>query len=73
MKISYDPQVDAAYIQIKKGKYDHTVPVSPNVFIDLDKQKRILGIEILDFKKETDFKGEADLQVKLTNLAKIRA
>ncbi|MEM0326873.1 MAG: DUF2283 domain-containing protein [Desulfurococcaceae archaeon] len=50
MKISYDPEVDALYIQFQ----DTTVitqHIAEGIAIDYDQHGRIAGIEILDAKK----------------------
>lgn len=52
MKISYDPKVDAMYIAFKKGKYDRTKKVSDEILVDVSKNGDVLGIEILDAKKQ---------------------
>lgn len=39
MKITYDKKVDAMYIKLRKGRYDHT------------KKGEVLGLEILDASK----------------------
>ena len=51
MKVKYDPKVDAVYIELSKGKYDRTRKVSSSVMVDEDVKGRILGIEVLDAKK----------------------
>ena len=51
MKIKYDPKVDAVYIEFAKGRYEHTRKVSDVVLVDEDKKGKILGVEILDAKK----------------------
>jgi len=52
VKISYDPKVDAMYIAFKKGKYDRTKKVSDEILVDVDKNGVVLGLEILDVKKQ---------------------
>ncbi|HLA04257.1 MAG TPA: DUF2283 domain-containing protein [Patescibacteria group bacterium] len=52
MKISYDPKVDAMYIRFKSGKYDHTKKVSDEILVDVTKTGDVLGLEILDAKKQ---------------------
>lgn len=47
MKVTYDPEVDAAIIHIQKGKYEISEPVDEDIIIDFDKEGRILSIEIL--------------------------
>lgn len=51
MKIKYDPKVDAMYIDLAGGRYDRTRKVSRSILVDEDKNGKILGIEILDAKK----------------------
>jgi uncharacterized protein YuzE len=47
MKIDYDPQADAMYIQLKDGEIEDTLEVGKNIFVDVDKDDVPLGIEIL--------------------------
>lgn len=52
MKISYDPKIDAMYIRLGSGRYDHTQKVNDNVMVDVSKGGKVLGLEILDAKKQ---------------------
>ncbi len=48
----YDQEADAAYIKVKKGaKVYETAEIEDNVLADLDKNKKLIGIEILNFSK----------------------
>ena len=54
MKIEYDKDADAAYIyfkEITEGEAVQTISLNESVNIDLDKEGRTLGIEILDANK----------------------
>lgn len=51
MKVEYDKKVDAMYATLKKGQVAKTIKLDENVIIDLNKSKRILGIEILSVKE----------------------
>ena len=51
MKMKYDSKVDAAYIELAKGKYKKTRKVSDVILVDEDAKGKILGIEILDATK----------------------
>lgn len=51
MKLKYDPKVDAMYIELAKGKYERTRKVSDVVLVDENSKGKILGVEILDAKK----------------------
>jgi len=48
--MTYDPEADAVYIVIGKGKYDHTEEAGPFIY-DVDDAGRVLGIEILAVSK----------------------
>lgn len=48
MKIQYDKEVDALYIQLRDAKPADTADVEEGVTIDLDAKGHIVGIEILD-------------------------
>jgi uncharacterized protein YuzE len=52
MKISYDPKVDAMYIRFKSGKYDHTKKITDVILVDVTKDGKVLGLEILDAKRQ---------------------
>jgi uncharacterized protein YuzE len=51
MKIEYDPQADALYIQLRDGKIAETVETSKYIYTDVDEEGRPLGIEILFVKR----------------------
>lgn len=55
MKTTYDKTTDAMYIYLKKGQISRTIPLSDQIIIDLDKKGILLGIEILDAKKQFGF------------------
>ncbi len=55
MKTTYDKEADAAYIYvrhpIKPGESKKTIELDKDIIIDLDKDGRLLGVEILNAKK----------------------
>lgn len=55
MKIEFDKEADAAYIylkdEVKSGEAKKQICVSDEIIIDLDSDDKILGIEILNAKK----------------------
>lgn len=51
IKVTYDGEVDAKYVSIKKGKVHETKIIEDWLFFDLNQQGQILGIEILDVSK----------------------
>ena len=55
MKVEFDKEADAAYIylkdRIRKGEVKKTITVSDTIILDLDKNKKLLGIEVLNATK----------------------
>ncbi len=52
MKITYDKDVDAVYIQLIEGDHQcRTVSLNDDVALDFDERERLVGIEILDARR----------------------
>lgn len=54
MKITLDKEADAVYIyfkEISKGEVANTISLNESVNVDLDKEGKTIGIEILDASK----------------------
>ena len=51
MKISYDKTVDAMYIKLRTGRFNHTKKVTKDVLINVSEKGEVLGLEILDASK----------------------
>jgi uncharacterized protein YuzE len=52
MKITYDEEVDAMYIQLIDGEHQlRTLGLNDDVALDFDEQERLVGIESLDAKR----------------------
>jgi uncharacterized protein YuzE len=48
MKIEYDKEVDALYIRLQERHVNRTVEIEDGINIDLDKNGKLIGIEILN-------------------------
>ena len=48
--MTYDPEADAVYVYIGRGKVDRTEEAGPFIY-DVDAEGRVLGIEILSVSK----------------------
>lgn len=48
MKITYDPEADALYIQLTSAKAEDSLDIEEGVTVDLDGEGHIIGIELLD-------------------------
>lgn len=49
MNITFDSEVDAAYIKIHRGSVYATRKIADNFLIDVDRRGKVLGIELLFF------------------------
>ena len=68
MKITYDPEVDAAYISFRKKRAPvTTIRLSEDVAVDFGPREEIVGIEILDASRHMRL-GKKNLKVELENL-----
>lgn len=64
MELEYDKQADAIYISFQKKPVYKSEEVSPGVILDLDKQGRTIGIEVLDVSKKIPQKDLLQFSVK---------
>ncbi len=51
MKITFDKEADALYIEFSSGEFDSNKKIDDDTIIDLDKKGNILGIELLNVSK----------------------
>jgi len=63
MKVSYDKEADAVYIEIAEGEADGVVEVKEGINIDFSKNGNILGIELLDASKKISLSSLYSYQI----------
>lgn len=55
MRVSFDKEVDAAYIYLKdkigKGEVKSTIALNDDIILDFNGDKKLIGIEILSASK----------------------
>jgi len=51
MKITFDKEADAVYIEFSSGEFSSNKKIDDETIIDLDKNSNILGIELLNVSK----------------------
>jgi uncharacterized protein YuzE len=51
VKIEYDPEADALYIQIREAHPSDNIDIEDGVTVDVDERGHIVGLEILDASK----------------------
>ena len=50
MSSYYDDDIDAGYVRFTDNKIVKTEPISKNMYVDLDKNDKPVGVEILGMK-----------------------
>jgi uncharacterized protein YuzE len=55
MKISYDKEIDALYINFVDIPGVDSFEISPDYIADVDEQGNLIGIEVLNVKNKVDF------------------
>ena len=47
MKLEFDPQADAVYLELTDAEVEESKEVQPGIILDYDVEGRIVGIEVL--------------------------
>jgi len=63
MKISYDQETDAMYIQFREGEFDRNKEPAPGIILDLDAAGTVLGIEVLCASRRSALEDLFDINV----------
>ena len=64
MEISYDKDADAMYIEFRKGEFAKNKKVDDFTIIDLDKEGKILGIELLEVSTRIPIESLSEIHLK---------
>jgi uncharacterized protein YuzE len=51
VKIEYDPEADALYIQVREADAADNIDIEDGVTVDVDAERHIVGLEILEASK----------------------
>jgi uncharacterized protein YuzE len=64
MKIEYDPEADALYIQIRQAPPSDNIDIEEGVTVDVDDQGHIVGVEILDASQRSSPSDLASITIE---------
>jgi uncharacterized protein YuzE len=67
MKVKYDKETDAAYIQLSSKKPDGGVEMAEGVILHTTSKNEIVSIEILDASKKFPVKNLYKLELSAVN------
>ena len=67
MKVTYDPQADAMYFELRPGKVGRTQEAIAGLYLDFDEQGELRGIELLYVSKRAPkvVKGQLEIQLPI--------
>ncbi len=64
MKIEYDREADALYIQFRPVHSEGNMDIEDGVTVDLDREGHLVGIEILDASDRLGIQALANLTIE---------
>ncbi len=71
MRIEYDKEADALYIQLREASVDDNTDIEEGVTVDLDEKKHIVGIEILDASKRLSLENLVNITIQIFPLKRL--
>ena len=71
MRIEYDKEADALYIQLREANVDDNIDIEEGVTVDLDEKRHIVGIEILDASKKLSLKDIVNITIENLPVEKV--
>lgn len=73
MKIEYDREADALYIQLREAYVEDNIDIEEGITIDLDEKRHIVGIEILDASKKLSLKDLVNITIENLPVDRVEA
>jgi len=73
LKIEYDRQADALYIQLREAVVEDNIDIEEGVTVDLDEKRHIDGIEILDASEKLSLRDLVNITIENLPIEKVEA
>ena len=64
MRITFDKEADALYIEFSEGEFASNKKIDDDTIIDLDKEGKTLGIELINVSKRIPKNFLSDINIK---------
>ncbi len=64
MRIEYDREADALYIQLRQARVDDNIDIEEGVTVDLDEQRHVIGLEVLDASKKLSMEDIVNITIE---------
>jgi len=71
LRIEYDREADALYIQLREVYVEDNIDIEEGITLDLDENRHIVGIEILDASKKLSLKDMVNITIENLPIEKI--
>lgn len=71
MKIEYSKDIDALYIRLREAKIGDSIDIEEGVVVDLDENRHIVGIEILDASEKLELSNLVNITIENLPLEKV--
>jgi uncharacterized protein YuzE len=71
MKISYDKEVDAIYLKILDLKPEGVIEVAEGINIDVTKDGKIVGIELLEATKKITIESLLTYEIEAESISEL--
>jgi uncharacterized protein YuzE len=71
LRIEYDKEADALYIQLREASVDDNIDIEEGVTVDLDEKRHIVGIEILDASKKLSLEDLVNITIQNLPVEKV--
>ena len=65
MKITYDPKIDAIYIQFQEGEYNISKEIGDGIVLDYTEDGKVMGIEILEVSQKMPLKNIEEITLSI--------
>ena len=69
MRITFDKDADAVYIEISEEEFFNNKKIDDETIIDIDKNGKIIGIELLNVSKRMSKNFLSDIRVQNLNFS----
>jgi len=73
LKIEYDKEADALYIQLREASVEDNIDIEEGVTVDLDEKRHIVGIEILDASKKLSLEDLVNITIQNLPVEKVES
>jgi len=64
LRIEYDKEADALYIQLREAYVEDNVDIEEGITVDLDENRHVVGIEILDASRKLSLSDMVNISIE---------